>query len=200
MPWLRRSPPWDEPTYWALDLETSGVEPGRDQILSVGMVPLRRGAIVWGERFYSLVRPATFEGLTEAAIAVHQILPTELRTAPPLGEVLPQVLERLAGNLLLVHHARLDVRFLRTACKRLRRRWPRPPVVDTRDLVARLDDRRRRLAPYAEPLPRGLGSLRELFGLPVYDYHHALEDALATAELFLVLRARLGALRLRELT
>jgi DNA polymerase III subunit epsilon len=39
---------------------------------------------------------------------------------------------------------------------------------------------------------------REL-GLPEYPRHHALTDALAAAELFLVLRGKLGARTLRDL-
>ena len=41
--------------------------------------------------------------------------------------------------------------------------------------------------------------MRALLGLPEYEYHHALHDALATAELFLALRARLRLERLRQL-
>jgi DNA polymerase III subunit epsilon len=46
--WLDRRlarPAWDSVVLWALDLETSGLRPGADQILSVGMVPIRAGTI-----------------------------------------------------------------------------------------------------------------------------------------------------------
>jgi len=86
---FRPSPWWDEPLYWAFDLETSGLDQKSDRILSVGMVPIRRGAIVWGERYYSLIHPGSFEGLTRDAITVHHILPEELEHAPPPDEVLP---------------------------------------------------------------------------------------------------------------
>ena len=42
------SPPWDSALYWALDLETSGLETERDEILSIGMVPIRGGVIHYG--------------------------------------------------------------------------------------------------------------------------------------------------------
>ena len=51
------SPPWDAVTYWALDLETGGLDPRSDPILSVGMVPIRAGGIRLGEAWSSLVRP-----------------------------------------------------------------------------------------------------------------------------------------------
>ncbi len=198
---LFASPPWDEVLYWALDLETSGLDPRRHRILSVGMVPVRRGAIRWGERFYSLVHPGSFEGLDDEAVGVHHILPAELHRAPPLAEVAARVEERLDDAVLLVHHASLDVAFLRRTWRRLGRPWPRRRrVVDTQALVGRLEHRLAAIRAHEEPLPRGLAELRESFGLPAYDSHHALTDALATAELFLALRARLGAARLGRLT
>ena len=48
------SPAWDEVTYWALDLETGGLDSTSDPILAVGMVPLRAGTIRLGESFESL--------------------------------------------------------------------------------------------------------------------------------------------------
>ena len=203
---LRPAPWWDDPVYWALDLETSGLDPKSDRILSVGMVPIRRGAIAWGERFYSLTHPGSFEGLTREAITVHHILPEELAEAPPFDEVLPEIAERLAGDgagresVLLAHHAPLDLAFLGRAFRGAKRPWHRPRVVDTRLLISRLEHRRQRLEPYPAPLPRALSEIREHLGLPACEYHHALSDALATAELFLVLRKRLGAETLRQLT
>lgn len=190
---------WDDAVYWALDLETSGLDARRHCVVSVGMVPVRHGTVRWGERFYSLVRPPSFDGLDDAAITVHHIVPQELHRAPLLADVLPQVAARLAGAVLLLHHAPLDLAFLRRGFAEHDLDWPQPPVVDTRLLVARLEDRLRRIEPHARPLPRGLSDVRALLGLPVYEAHHALTDALATAELFLALRARLEATQLRHL-
>jgi DNA polymerase III subunit epsilon len=196
---LFRSPRWDEVEYWALDLETSGLDIRRDEILSVGMVPVRGGAVRWGEHYYSLVRPSSVENLGREAMRVHHILPDELRDAPPLRPVMEEVARRIEGKVLLVHHAPFDVAFLRRAFAGELIWWPKPPVVDTRVLVARVEQRIMELQPYARPLPRGLLELRETFGLPPFEPHHALWDALATAELFLALRARLGATTLRQL-
>jgi len=197
--WRRRRRPWHDETYWALDLETSGLDPRRDRIVSVGMVPIVDMAIRWGERYDSLVRTDRTAAVSVASMAVHQILPDDRATAPAEAPVLDAVLERLADNVLLVHHAGLDVRFLRAACARCGRRWPRPPVVDTVALLARLEARMERLEPYPRPLPRGLAEARSRFGLPRHAEHHALADALATAELFLALRSRLAATRLGHL-
>ena len=194
------SPEWDRVVYWALDVETSGLDPGRDELLSVGMIPIRRGAVHWGERFYSLVRPPADHRPSAEAIRIHHILPQELDTAPTLDRVLPKILQRLSVGVALVHYAKLDIGFLRRACRDLGLSWPRPRVVDTVRLLARLSHRRRQLTPYADPLPTDLVKARRVFDLPDHLAHHALYDALATAELFLVLRSALDARRLRHLT
>lgn len=190
---------WDSRTYWALDLETSGLSP-TDQILSVGMVPIRQGVIRYGEHFYSLVRPQAGLPLSHEGIRAHHIVPAELEAAPSLGEVLQAIELRLGQGVLLLHYAPLDLGFLRRAYRHLRRPWPEPPVLDTVRLIARLQERLYRLEPHGHPLPSGLAEARAHFGLPPHLEHHALYDALATAELFLLLRWRLGAKTLRQLT
>jgi DNA polymerase-3 subunit epsilon len=196
--WSGRRQPWFDATYWALDLETTGLDPRRDHILSVGMVPVRDGVIRWGERLYTLVRGV--EQASEAgALGVHQILPGDTALAPDEHEVVRQVFQRLEGRVLLVHHAPIDLRFLRAAGRRNRYRWPGPSVVDTVHLLHLLEHRMERLQPYPPALPRGLDAAREHLGLPRHRSHHALADALATAELFLALRARLDAKHLRQL-
>jgi len=187
-----RSPGWRETVYWALDLETSGLDPQRDAILSVGMVPIRDGIIRWGERYYSLVSPPADHVPSPEAMRIHFILPEEARAAPPLNEIWPEIARRLRRGALLVHYHKLDVAFLRRVARGLGRRWPAPDVVDTVKLLARVTHRRRLLDPYAEAMPTDLGKARSEFGLPAHRAHHALYDALATAELFLALVDRLA--------
>lgn len=197
--WLR-SPPWREVEYWSLDLETSGLDPRTDDILSVGMVPVRGGSILWGERYYSLVRTSASHRPSIEAMRIHHILPEEADRAPELPEVVDAVLGRLEGAAVIVHYGKLDLGFLKLAARRLERTWRRPEVVDTVRLLGRMTHLRRRLEPYAEAFPADLAKARRELGLPVHRHHHALYDALATAELMIVLADRLGATRLRHLT
>jgi DNA polymerase III subunit epsilon len=187
---LFRRPPWDAPVLWALDLETSELDPRRGEILSVGMVPIRSGTIRYGERYYSLVRPEAPERLSAAGIAAHHILPAELAAAPPKAAVLPEVDRRLREGVLLLHHAPLDVGFLRRVYLACRLPWPRPRVVDTLDLMLAHEHRRQRFHPHPELPATALPAARAALGLPPHEAHHALSDAVATAELFLALRAR----------
>ncbi len=195
---LFRSPPWDSAVYWALDLETGGLDARRDPVLAVGMVPVRAGRIRLRESYRTLVRPEAGSSVTPASIEAHQLVAREVQGAPSLAEVLPAVDERLRAGILLVHHAAIDVTFLRREYARARMRWPSPPVVDTERLLVRL-------ASLGDPgisreqLALNLSEARARQGLPAYPAHDALSDAIATAELFLAVRIALGARTIRDL-
>lgn len=200
--WLDRlfpSPAWDEVVFWALDLETTGLKPSADRILSIGMVPIRGGIIRYGERYATLVRPSAGEGLSTEGLPAHHILPAETVGAPSIDRVLPEIDARLREGVLLLHFKALDLAFLREAHRRSGTSWPRPRVVDTVDLLLRLHDRQQQWTPHPPAPATGLAAARERLGLPAYPSHDALCDALATAELFLVLRSRLGLCTLRSL-
>jgi DNA polymerase-3 subunit epsilon len=199
---FRRSPPWESLEYWVLDLETGGLDARYAPIVAVGMVPIRERRVRLGEAFTTLVRPPSRATIAPAAVRTHGLVRADLDVAPPIGAVLPEIERRLAGGVLVAHHAGLDLSFLQLAFHWEGLRWPSPPVVDTAKLLVKLADRQRRHHPEqpADPPPLQLAAARQRLGLPDYPQHDALGDALATAELFLVLARALEARTLRDLT
>lgn len=195
------SPRWDVPVYWALDLETGGLDARTDPIISVGMVPLRGGIIRLGEAFSTLIRPDPGRPIRPESVRAHQLLAGDLRKAPPLGAVLLEVDRRLADGVLLVHNRGIDIPFLKGGHARTGLKWRKPLVVDTVDLIMKTAARRRFLRPASgdERPSLNLSEARRANGLPDYEAHDALIDAVSTAELFLVLRQALGAKTLRDL-
>jgi DNA polymerase-3 subunit epsilon len=197
---LFRSPRWDQPVYWALDLETGGLDARRDPIIAVGMVPIRSGVIHMGESFSTLIRPDPGRPIRPESVRAHQLLAGDLRRSPPLPAVLQEVDRRLEGGVLLVHNQGIDLPFLKGGHERSGLPWRKPVVVDTVDLIVKAAQRRRFLEPGGEEMPRlNLSEARRAHGLPDYQAHDALIDAVATAELFLVLRQVIGARTLRDL-
>ena len=192
------SPDLDSLVIWALDLEMSGLDAARDQILAVGMVPIRNGIIRYGDRFESLVRPPDLPGLSSEGMRAHHLLPADLEAAPPLAEVLPQIDRRLREGPLLLHFADVDRAFLESSYRTHGLTWPSPPVIDTVGLLLKLQRRLEQWTPNPAPRRTALADARAAVGLPAYREHDALCDALATAELFLALTNRLGARKLRD--
>jgi len=200
---LFSSPDWDAVTYWSLDIETGGLDAKRDPIIAVGMLPIREGIIKLGQAYQTLVRPEDGREIKPESVQAHQLLRGEVREAPPLADVLKEIDRRLRepDTALLVHYQAIDVVFLKRAFERQGLKWPAPPVVDTVELILKLGRKQKFLHPHE--LPEGpatnLTEARRRHGLPDYVAHDALTDAIATAELFLVLRKALNAKRLRDL-
>jgi DNA polymerase-3 subunit epsilon len=195
------SPAWASVAYWSLDIETGGLDPRRDPILSLGMLPVRDGIIRLGEAYQTLVRPEAGREIRPESVRAHQLVRAEVSQAPPLPEVLGEVERRIRQGALLVHHQGIDVAFLKRAFARHGRRWPAPRIVDTVELLHKLHRKRRFTRPEepeVEPSVN-LAAARGRLGLPDYQAHDALTDAIATAELFLALRSALGARTLRQL-
>jgi DNA polymerase-3 subunit epsilon len=130
----------------------------------------------------------------------HHLLPADVRAAPNLSEVLAQIDRRIREGALLVHQAALDVAFLRRGYARTGMRWPDPPVVDTVALLIKAAKRARFVDPDAADREPELNLMRarRRLQLPDYGQHDALTDAISAAELFLVLRRRIGARSLRD--
>ncbi|MGP9499976.1 3'-5' exonuclease [Halomonas sp. AOP43-D1-4] len=169
----------------ALDLETTGLDERRHAIVSMGVVPFTLDRIKLAERRYWVVKPT--RTLSESSIAFHHITHSEVADAPDLDVVLDELLDALAGHLVVVHFRNIERPFLDTAIKARRGEGVMFPMIDTMSLEARIHRQtlwarfRRWLG--RPPVSIRLNASRARYGLPAYQGHHALVDALATAEL-----------------
>ncbi|MFQ3789207.1 3'-5' exonuclease [Halomonas sp. A29] len=178
--------PIGEASLVALDLETTGLDVQRHAIVSIGLVPFNLKRISLAKRRYWVVQPS--RPLSEGSIAYHHITHSEVAKAPDLEEILPELLEALAGRLAVVHFRHIERPFLNEGVKARLGEGLRFPMIDTMSLEARLY----RLSLWSRlrrwmrrpPVSIRLGDSRRRYGLPDYQGHHALVDALATAELF----------------
>lgn len=183
----------------ALDLETTGLDPVRGEIVAVGMVPVDGTVVRLDGAWQSVVRPAVGRGVGDSA-TVHGLTDDAVAAGCALSDVVSRVLGELSGRVLLAHHAAIEVGFLSRACRRVGRDFPEVRVVDTVRLHRRVLGRGRSLGHVGEDELR-LGSARAHLGLPSYPDHDALTDALACAELYLAQVEHLGGadgLRLRQ--
>jgi len=181
--------PVDRLRLLALDLETTGLVPGRDRILAIGVVPVDGGRLDLGGARRWLVDHDDPGG----AVSIHGLTHDDLATGRPLAEVMTDVRACLDGRILLAHHAAFELAFLKVAFRELDEEPPPLTAVCT----LRLQRRVLAAAGSHEP-PRGalrLWQSRARFGLPTVRAHDALGDALACAELYLAQAAELGARR-----
>lgn len=169
-----------EVEYLAIDLETTGLDIAEDVILSVGYVGVRGTSIDLSTARHRVVR--IDRAIPEATAVLHQITDDQAAQGGKLAEILQELLEALAGKVMIAHHARIERGFLSNACKRLWKGGLIMPVVDTQALAYRTFERRQ--IPFRASDLR-LHALGDRYNLPRYGAHNALSDALASAELFL---------------
>ena len=174
---------WRVVEFASLDFETTGLDYEKDAIVSFGVVPVRRGRVVVGDAVHQLVVPDIPSSAT--SMQIHRILPQDLADAPPLEVARERLRECLEGRFLIAWFANVEIAFLTRMFGGRARAWARR-TVDVRELAIELEG--------ANPDVRySLTSAAERYGVPVANPHEALDDALVTAQLFLVLASRLEA-------
>lgn len=156
--------------YAIVDIETTGSTPARDRITEIAIVH-HDGTKVTG-RYSTLINP-------ERSIPYHIIGMTGITNdmvadAPRFYEVARDIIEWTEGRVFIAHNVHFDYGFLKEEFKSLGYTFSR----STLDTV--------RLSRLAFPGYRSysLGNLIQIFNLKVKDRHRALDDALATAEIF----------------
>jgi DNA polymerase-3 subunit epsilon len=156
------------------DLETTGFYPDQgDQIISIGAIKVKGNEIKEKETFYSLIRAEKL--LSEEIIQLTGISNQQLRSAPPLSEVLFQFFQFVQDYTLVAHHANHEKSFLQYASWKLYRAPFKHRLVDMSFLY--------RIAEPAEKIIT-LEECCEHNGIPIIGRHHALNDAKMTAELW----------------
>lgn len=181
--------PLEQVPLLALDFETTGLEASRHAIVSIGLVPFDLDRIRLNQARHWVVRPQL--PLEARSVTLHRITHSEVAAAPDLEAVLDDLLGAMAGRVMVVHYASIERRFLDLALRSRLGEGIEFPVLDTLALeagVARAPPvgwlrRWLRLSGHSKPVSLRLGDARSRYALPYYQPHHALTDALASAEL-----------------
>lgn len=175
--------PWLEAEWCAVDLELTGLDPAVDHIIAVGAVPIVEGRIRLGGARYSLV--ATTRRSEPDAVRTHRIRAKDLEDAAHVDEALEMLLDVMSGRVPVFHSAWVEHAFL---APQLRRRRLRMPNAADTEALGRLWLRERDgIAPRGISLARLAGVLHQRAEPP----HHALGDALTTAQAFVALATHL---------
>ena len=169
----------------ALDFETSGLDAKKDRLLSAGYVVIRNGRIVLKDKGYWLVNPG--RAMSAQSVVIHGITDDHALSGESFVKVMEELLLVLAGRVIIVHHAALEKNFINQACRKLYGHNLPMRMIDTMRLA---EKSMKHTQQPMTPTSLRLFNLRVQYGLPRYRAHNALEDAIATAELFLAMASR----------
>jgi DNA polymerase III subunit epsilon len=165
-----------------LDFETTGLDSTKDSILSIGYTVIRNNRVVLKESGHQIIRQDN--ELQSENVAIHQITDTDAQQGTDKKEALDTLLMVMAGKVLVAHHAEIELGFINKLCNEIYGFSVPVRVVDTMKLEKKRLERRH--SGFKSNQLR-LFNIRRSYGLPRYKAHNALEDAIATAEIFLVM-------------
>ncbi len=157
-------------TYVVFDLETTGFSPVKDKIIEIGAVKVEKGKIT--EKFSSFVNPKVpipFQITQLTSITDEMVL-----EAPDIETVLPDFLAFIGDAALVAHNASFDVGFIEQNC-RYQDIMPDFTYVDT-VAMARI------LLPTLSKYK--LNVVANALHISLENHHRAVDDAGATAEIF----------------
>lgn len=180
---------WSQRRLWVLDLELSGLDVRESHILSAGWVRIDAGRVRLDSAGHCLFRQSALMGDDVLGSAhLHHITDQQREAGLDLADWLRRVIDGHRDDLWVLHHAPLDIAFLKENCRRFGLDWVRPTILDT----LRFEKKRLPREIPGNQRDLNLTACRRRYGLPAYRAHHALSDALATAELCLAqIRTRL---------
>ncbi len=176
--------------YTVFDTETTGLEPSAgDEIIQVGAARIVNNRLLRQETFNQLVDPE--RPLRPEGIPIHGITEDMVRGQPTIDIVLPSFHQFCEDTVLIAHNAAFDMRFLQLKEERVGVHFAQP-VLDTLLLSAVV---------HPNQESHKLDTIAERLGVSIETRHNALEDALATGDVFLKLLpllADMGILTLRQ--
>ena len=168
-------------TYVALDLETTGLSPMRDQILEIGAVRVENGEIT-----------GTYETLVDSGVEIPARITdltgiTAEMTAgsPQLREAVEGFLEFSGDAVLLGHNLPFDYGFMKRNVVKLGGVYERHGL-DTLAIAKSV----------LAGLPgRALNQVAAHYGILQEHHHRALDDAITASRIYACMAAEFGALR-----
>lgn len=161
-------------TFVVFDLETTGLDFERDEIIEIGAVKVIDGIIK--ETFWCFVKPS--KPIPKEASEINNITNEMVANAHTINEVLPDFYKFTRGAVLVGHNAiEFDCKFIDANAKRLGYNFDNPKYDTLMMARAKLSNLRH----------HNLKTICGYLGISLVGAHRAINDTIATAEVFLKL-------------
>ena len=162
-----------------VDVEATGAKTPPNRLIELGAYRIRGGRIV--DKFLSLVNPEI--PIPRFVASLTGISNDMVKNAPVFAEVAPQWLDFVSDSVLVAHNAPFDTSFLNHEISRV---YANHRMVNPHLCTVRLSRRA-----FPDLSNHRLETIAQHFSIPIASRHRAGSDALATAEIFIVLLTEL---------
>ncbi|ABY92936.1 PolC-type DNA polymerase III [Thermoanaerobacter sp. X514] len=160
-----------EDEFTVFDIETTGLSNINDEIIEIGAVKIKEGKII--DTFETFVNPKI--PISSFITKLTGIDESMVKDAPSIEEILPKFLEFASNSVLVAHNANFDVSFIKSKAKKFNLNVNNA-VLDTLELSRHL---------YKDLKNYKLDTLAEHLQVKLEHHHRAVDDAMATAEIFI---------------
>ncbi len=167
-------------SFVVFDLETTGLSADKNFIIEIGAVKIERGEIV--DTFSTFVEPPV--NIPQKITELTGINDSMVRGAPREEEAVSKFIAFCENSVLVAHNALFDTGFIRASLKRRGESFGFC-FVDTLSLARKL---------YPELKNHKLATLTKHLKVTLDNHHRAVDDALATAHIFIKMLNRLSEL------
>lgn len=160
-----------------LDLETTGLNPAKDQMIAIGAVAINNNAIPLDDQFDLILRRPELD--IRKTVLIHGIGPEALTDGHETEDALLHLLDWMNGDPILAYHSAFDQKFLEKTLRAELGYGENHIWLDVAELMPTF-------FPSANKQGKGLDNWADTFGLQASTRHHAAADAMVTAELTLI--------------
>jgi DNA polymerase-3 subunit epsilon len=167
----------------AIDCETTGLDPRKDDVVSIAAIPLRGDRILTSRRFVATMEPGT--PMNPAAIKVHGLREADVKVGRTMADVLPELLRFIGSRPLVGYYLEFDIAMLDKHVRPLLGIKLPNRRIETSALYY---ERKYRDAPPGTRIDLAFAAMMRDLRLPLTDQHDAYSDALMTAAAFVMLR------------
>lgn len=157
-------------SFVVFDIETTGLDKYQNHITEIGAVKVENGVIT--DKWSTFVNPG--EPIPQNIVELTSITDEMVKDAPAIAEILPDFLAFCKGCVLVAHNARFDVGFISVAAKRCEIPF-NFAYLDTLQLARCL---------YPQLANHKLNNLTRHLNIMLENHHRAVDDAKATADIF----------------
>lgn len=163
-----------------LDLETTGLNPARAEILAIGAVPVQGDRILTSRSLQLLVRP---EGVIDPeTIRIHGLRPRDVENGLPAEEAIRRLTAFIGSRPLIGYYLEFDVAMVDKYLEPMTGVCLPNPRVEVSGLYYDHKIRRTLSNPHVDLT---FEAMRQDLGIPLLDPHDAMGDALMTAMMYI---------------
>lgn len=167
--------------YVCLDCETSGLNPKKDEILSIGAVHIKDNKILMSKTFNIFLKPS--KNIDSESIKIHHIRPIDLENGIEPQKAIFQLLEFIGSRTIVGYYIEFDIAIISKYTQEfIGIKLPNKTIE-----VSSMYYKTRRKSSYYGLVDLKFDTILKNLNIPNFGKHDALNDAIMTSIIFLKL-------------